>query len=155
MRRILPALITVLICSSTVAYFLLLPVALKAYSHSLLSVILFLLPIGIFFSDLNFGYFSTDASVIPLLHTWSLGVEEQFYIVWPLLLLLIFYYLSRRKISVNKGRVVKIICALLIIASLYFFFALTEQKYYYSLFTRAYELLFWLYVSNILLLLSK
>lgn len=36
------------------------------------------------------GYFDADASIKPLLHTWSLGVEEQFYLLWPLLMLFAF-----------------------------------------------------------------
>ena len=35
------------------------------------------------------GYFDKSADLMPLLHTWSLGVEEQFYVVWPFLLLAI------------------------------------------------------------------
>lgn len=54
-----------------------------------------------FFSVSNFyflsqvGYFDVESSIKPLLHTWSLGVEEQFYLVWPLLIMMSLKYLSR------------------------------------------------------------
>lgn len=41
------------------------------------------------------GYFDVESSIKPLLHTWSLGVEEQFYLVWPLLIMISLKYLSR------------------------------------------------------------
>ena len=79
--RILPALITVLLATSLAAYFLFIPSDLKQFADSLFSAIFF-------YSNLYFlrvsggedGYFSPDVSVMPLLHTWSLAIEEQFYI---------------------------------------------------------------------------
>ena len=41
------------------------------------------------------GYFDVESSIKPLLHTWSLGVEEQFYLIWPLLIIISFKYYSR------------------------------------------------------------
>ncbi|WP_369867391.1 acyltransferase family protein [Francisella philomiragia] len=90
MRRILPALITVLVFSTFFAWLILLPQDLKNYSKSLVSAIASVSNL-FFYKFLSFGYFSTDATVIPLLHTWSLGVEEQFYIFWPLFLISIYY----------------------------------------------------------------
>lgn len=46
----------------------------------------------------NTDYFADGHSLSPLLHTWSLGVEEQFYIMWPLLLVLAGKYLSQRSL---------------------------------------------------------
>ena len=81
-RRIFPALILVLLVVSLVASWLLLPQHLGPYGESLVATILF--ASNLFFSD--FGYFTPAADELLLLHTWSLAVEEQFYIVFPLLL---------------------------------------------------------------------
>ncbi|HFD2311502.1 TPA: acyltransferase family protein, partial [Legionella pneumophila] len=74
MRRILPALMLVLLVSSVMSYFLLLVPDLKNYSTSLLATILSSSNIY-FWKFINIGYFSTDATIQQLLHTWSLGVE--------------------------------------------------------------------------------
>lgn len=81
-RRIFPALIAVLIACSIFSYFFFLPSELVGYAHSLLAASLSCA--NIYFWTQS-GYFVQDFNKI-LLHTWSLSVEEQFYIAWPLLL---------------------------------------------------------------------
>ena len=49
------------------------------------------------------GYFDNPSTIKPLLHTWSLGVEEQFYIVFPLLLMLIRRYFPQRMRAIICG----------------------------------------------------
>ncbi|ROH93517.1 acyltransferase [Stagnimonas aquatica] len=82
-RRILPALAVVLLASTLAALVLLLPSGLRGYGLSLAST-------GLFASNFYFwsdaGYFAGAAESRPLLHTWSLAVEEQFYLLFPLLL---------------------------------------------------------------------
>ncbi|MFK8016551.1 MAG: acyltransferase family protein [Gammaproteobacteria bacterium] len=84
-RRIFPALLAVLIVTTLVAVIVLLPADLVGYGRSVLATAGFLANIY-FWRDTN--YFSAAAEQKPLLHMWSLGVEEQFYIFFPLLLML-------------------------------------------------------------------
>lgn len=83
-KRILPALFLVLTCTASVAWFWLLPGAYEAFSKSLM---LAALSVSNFYFLKKTDYFATDAAEVPLLHTWSLGVEEQFYLLFPLLFL--------------------------------------------------------------------
>ena len=84
-RRILPALLLVTIVATIPAWVVLLPVALHRFGDSVIGV-------ATFTSNFVFwrqqGYFEESSEWSPLIHTWSLGVEEQFYIVFPFLLLL-------------------------------------------------------------------
>lgn len=82
--RLTPALLAVLALSTLAAVVLFTPRQLMNFSSSQISALLSASNIFFFFKS---GYFDPAASQNPLLHTWSLGVEEQFYLVWPLLLL--------------------------------------------------------------------
>jgi peptidoglycan/LPS O-acetylase OafA/YrhL len=83
-RRILPALLFVMLACLPVAWFWLVPRDMKDFSESLLAVSVFASNI-LFWRDS--GYFATAAELRPLLHTWSLAVEEQYYLLFPLFLL--------------------------------------------------------------------
>jgi peptidoglycan/LPS O-acetylase OafA/YrhL len=83
-RRILPALFTVMAACVPFAYRLLSPDDLKDFAQSLAAICLFASNV-LFWGES--GYFDTQAELKPLLHTWSLAVEEQFYVIFPLLLL--------------------------------------------------------------------
>jgi len=78
---LLPALAAVLAATTLAALVLLPPLELRDYGSSLLWVSGFLSNVHL---RLTTGYFAHAAADQPLLHTWSLSVEEQFYIVWPL-----------------------------------------------------------------------
>jgi peptidoglycan/LPS O-acetylase OafA/YrhL len=84
-RRILPALFFVMLTCIPFAWVLLPPSELKSFFKSLVAVPLFVSNI-FFWKDV--GYFETAAELKPLLHTWSLAVEEQYYVFFPILLLL-------------------------------------------------------------------
>lgn len=88
-RRILPALAAVIAFVLCMASWLYLPGDFEDVPRSALAALGFLANVW-FFSQA--GYFQSAAEAMPLLHTWSLGVEEQFYIVFPLLLLGIARY---------------------------------------------------------------
>ena len=83
-RRILPALFLVMFVCLPFAWFWLLPDALEHFSNSLIAVSTFIS--NVYFWK-NTDYFDNIAELKPLIHTWSLSVEEQFYIFLPFLLL--------------------------------------------------------------------
>ncbi|GFE49917.1 acyltransferase [Roseobacter cerasinus] len=83
-RRILPALTCVLLAAAMVAPVLLSPAALREFSGSILSSILFYSNFFFLFED---SYTAEISQLKPLLHTWSLSVEEQFYLLFPLLMI--------------------------------------------------------------------
>ena len=134
-RRILPVLVFVLVCATSVAYIVLLPIDLKRYCQSLMAALLSISNIY-FWKFIRVGYFGTDSSVLPLLHTWSLGIEEQFYVVWAFVLIIFSKGFIR-----TKGLYVTLLLGMLSFA-LYIF--LSFYKYtafaYYSPFTRFFEL---------------
>ena len=82
-RRIFPALFALMAVVTLAATWLLLPQDLAAFGRSAVAT-------SLFFSNVEFwqhaGYFARAAEETPLLHTWSLAVEEQFYIFFPLFL---------------------------------------------------------------------
>lgn len=84
-RRILPALFLVLLVCLPFAWLWLQPLALTNFSESLVAVTLFIS--NIFFWK-HGGYFDIESELNPLLHTWSLAVEEQYYVIFPLFLML-------------------------------------------------------------------
>lgn len=87
-RRIMPALIALLSISGIAAWLILSPSELRGFTASALASLLS--AANLYFWQSSGGYFSLAATQIPLLHLWSLGVEEQFYLVYPLLLLLLW-----------------------------------------------------------------
>lgn len=82
-RRILPALFLVTLCCIPFAWMWMLPMQFDSFGKSLVAVVAFASNILFW---LESGYFETSAELKPLLHTWSLAVEEQFYIFFPLML---------------------------------------------------------------------
>ena len=84
-RRLFPALCVVLFISSLISFFILPKILLQEFSHSLLATSVY--GANIFFFLIS-DYFDTENILKPLLHTWSLAVEEQFYLFWPILIAL-------------------------------------------------------------------
>lgn len=85
-RRLMPALFFVFALTTFAAVFILTPESLAGFGASLVSATFSLSNVFFWFES---GYFDTSSNVKPLLHTWSLSVEEQFYLFWPAMLLLV------------------------------------------------------------------
>ena len=86
-RRILPALYLMMVLCIITSWFLFLPRDMSSFSESVGVTSVFSSNI-LFWHDT--GYFDTAAELKPLLHTWSLGVEEQFYIIFPIFLVMLW-----------------------------------------------------------------
>lgn len=82
-RRILPALVVVMVSCAPAAWLWMSPPDLRQFGQSVVAVSAFVS--NVFFWRRT-DYFAPAAEELPLLHTWSLGVEEQFYVVFPLFL---------------------------------------------------------------------
>jgi len=129
-RRIFPALITVLAATAAVGWFVLLPDQFELFGKNLIASVLFA---NNLFQLTQAGYFAAAAADNPLLHLWSLGIEEQFYIFWPLVLLLIAHA-PRSRLWIG------LLAAASFCASFTLFFGLKDWAFY-SPVARAWELL--------------
>lgn len=107
-RRILPALFLVIFCCIPFAWRWMYPLALNDFFQSVVATMLFASNF-LFWSES--GYFQAATELKPLLHTWSLAIEEQFYLFFPFVLYLIWGKHSQRGI---------IALSVLLIASLVF-----------------------------------
>jgi len=99
--RILPALFVMLVIVSLFSIYYMFPVELTDYSYSLIANVG---SISNFYFWNTASYFSTPGDTKPLLHTWSLAVEEQFYLFWPILLSVI-----HRRAGALKGPTIAIL----------------------------------------------
>jgi peptidoglycan/LPS O-acetylase OafA/YrhL len=84
-RRIFPALIVLLAAVLVLGWLWMLPAAYAQLSSDVFASAAFFANIALL---LQSGYFDVEAAKKPLLHLWSLGIEEQFYLFWPLILML-------------------------------------------------------------------
>ncbi|WP_072396209.1 acyltransferase family protein [Hyphomicrobium sp. CS1GBMeth3] len=133
-RRLIPAALVCCVLVTMVATLLLMPDALVTYSQSLLAVWTMTANIYFYF---NSGYFDAPSAEAPLLHMWSLAVEDQFYLTWPLILLLIF----RRLVTRRSVIVVTLALAGLSLAHATYAAASDPTLAFYLPFSRAFELL--------------
>ena len=132
-RRLLPALLIILSASIIFGYFLLLPTQFKSYLDSIISSVFFYSNFYFHYSGQAYG--EAILSTKPLLHTWSLAVEEQFYILFPIIFIIIIkYFRSYLKLFIYLGILLSIAFASIIVEK-------HSSFNFYMIITRAWELL--------------
>ena len=132
-RRILPALLFLLFCSIPLAWFSLLPSAFIDFAKSIYFSIGFSSNFYFYLTGLEYG--AVSGLLKPLLHTWSLSVEEQFYILFPITIIFIYKFFRKY-----------LLLFLVVFFILSFFMHLTMSKEFpsltfYFLHTRIWELI--------------
>lgn len=130
LRRIAPAFLVVLSVVTVAAYMLLLPYELVEYAHSTIAAMSMVS--NVYFWKTG-GYFTLSEAITPLLHTWSLGIEEQFYLLFPAAV-----------IVAERLRVVKPMVAILAVLSFGLSLIMTPRSpaaAFYLLPTRSWELM--------------
>lgn len=132
-RRILPALSVTFAGSLLFAVFFLPPVDFSFLSKTVIASSLFIS--NIFFYYVQTDYFSPYASEIPLLHTWSLAIEEQFYIIFPALIALLWRMSPNKRVWVLLSLFIGSLIASLLISRH------NPTLSFFMTYTRAWELL--------------
>jgi peptidoglycan/LPS O-acetylase OafA/YrhL len=132
-RRILPVFLIVFITTFPFVWLFFIPISFLDYVKSLFSSLFFISNYFFYFSGEL--YDAENSLLKPLMHTWSLSIEEQFYIIFPLLLLICFSYF--------KKHLIKIIFIILCISffSMIFIFQKNESFAFFSFFARFWELM--------------
>lgn len=131
-RRILPALLVMLSVTLLAGKFLLMP---GDYSALAISTATAAFGVSNFFFLNHTGYFDQAADLMPLLHTWSLAVEEQFYVVWPIALFAISA--GRKKIDIAAVTTAIVIVGF---AASLLWFDYDRKEAFYSALPRTWEL---------------
>tara|TARA_A100001015_G_scaffold306362_1_gene400518 strand:+ start:3334 stop:5229 length:1896 start_codon:yes stop_codon:yes gene_type:complete len=132
-RRILPALYFVMFICIPFSWLWMTPTQWKVFSQSLGAVTLFVSNI-LFWRES--GYFKSNAEELPLLHTWSLSVEEQYYLLFPIFLFLLWRF------GKNKVFLTIVIISIVSLVLSEFGWRYKETANFYLTPTRAWELLF-------------
>lgn len=124
-RRLIPALTLVVVATLTLALALETPsLELRPLAESALFASVFLS--NVYLQQAVSGYFGAQADVTPLLHTWSLAVEEQFYLVWPILLIALAG--AGRRFKLRDSRLTASVLWVGALVSLGLFLAVGEVK---------------------------
>ena len=133
-KRLLPSLLIVVIVFSIFSYFLLLPIHFVEFIKSAVASFFFFSNIFFHYSGQSYGV--QVLSEIPLLHSWSLSLEEQFYILYPIFLVGIFIFIKKKlKLILIFGIILSIIFATIM--------NINHQSFnFYMLPSRVWELLF-------------
>lgn len=151
LQRLLPALLCMLLACSLAAMLLLTPAEQVNQYDAAVAAAFWISNFHFLFSDVN--YFTQLATENLYLHTWSLGVEEQFYLLWPLLLLLgLLAVAALRKPARDFGKYLLLVGVASLVASLYL--STTAPSYaFYLMPSRAWQfalggLIAWSHMHN-------
>ena len=128
-KRILPALFSTLSLTIPFAYFFLTPKAMQEYIDSLIASVFFYA--NYYFMNLDF-YVAESTKLMPLLHTWSLAIEEQYYLLFPLFAFIVYKYFKKY---------FTFFIGLIIVGSLYLNTLVQSSDKFYRLEFRIWELL--------------
>lgn len=124
-RRILPALLTVMLFSFIPAWFLILPIEFVEFSKSIISSLLFIS--NFFFYDVTSFYGAQASQFKPFLHTWSLSIEEQFYLFFPLFLIILNKFLKKDILTIFI-----FMFTISLVFSTFFAFTNTSLNFYFT-----------------------
>lgn len=134
-RRIAPALFVVLVASLIYGYFTLLP---ETFSRLAEQVAASAFGVANIYYLLHSGYFDPSSETQPMLHIWSLSVEEQFYLLWPVVIALCWKFASRNTRAVTVA-ILAVIFGASLAASIYIM-KVDQSLAFYLMPTRAWEL---------------
>lgn len=129
-QRLFPAFFVTTLVTTIFALFFFLPGEFNNYSKSLISAFLY---ISNFYFYSKSGYFDTELQNSPLLHTWSLSVEEQFYAIIPGLLLLSYKYVK------NKALLMLALIGVISFVLCFYFSQININFAFFSPFTRFWQ----------------
>jgi peptidoglycan/LPS O-acetylase OafA/YrhL len=139
LRRIAPALLLAITTACLLAHALFFPPAHRRFGESVLSTLFF-------YSNILFaggdGYFKEPEHTVPLLHTWSLSIEEQFYFLFPIFLVLVSrFFRGRFALAIGCG---------LVLSFTYSVFLVRSDAFhaFYSAWARSWELLLGAYLAT-------